>query len=172
MASDPDAERRKARDAVLRTQDEEIARHLAQALRSGELQSAPSFGKPLEEAEGWNETPEEFRQSFKILKNAGILPPEIELFHKRAALREELAACTNDAARADAQRGGAEALHLRTEIDEQLRHHLDIADARHVLEHALFRGEQAGGQKRERGVLVAFDVDGARQPGTTLNEQR
>ena len=46
MPSPTDSERRKARDAALRTQDEVIADHLAQALRSGELASAPSYGKP------------------------------------------------------------------------------------------------------------------------------
>ncbi|TXC62043.1 DUF1992 domain-containing protein [Piscinibacter aquaticus] len=68
----------------------------AQAQRSGELRSAPSFGKPLAEAEGWSETPTEFRLPFKILKNAGVPPPEIEMFHQRAALREQLAAAASD----------------------------------------------------------------------------
>ena len=91
MPSPTDSERRKARDAVLRTQDELIARHIADALHSGELQAAPSFGKPMREPEGWDETPAEFRLPFKILKNAGAPPPEIELFHRRAALRREIA---------------------------------------------------------------------------------
>lgn len=91
-----DSEARKRRDAAIRSQDEEIAEHLAHALRSGELRSAPSFGKPLAEAEGWSETPTEFRLPFKILKNAGVPPPEIEMFRKRAALREQLAAAVSD----------------------------------------------------------------------------
>src|SRR5262249_4951314 len=90
MPSPTDSERRKARDAALRTQDELIAVHIAEALRSGELQSAPSLGKPMPQAEGWDETPAEFRLPFKILKNAGVMPPEIELFHRRAALRRDL----------------------------------------------------------------------------------
>jgi hypothetical protein len=96
MPSPTDSERRKARDASLRTQDELIAQHLEEALRSGELQSAPSFGKPLAKDEGWDETPVEFQLPFKILKNAGVVPPEIELFHKRAALRHELEACASE----------------------------------------------------------------------------
>ena len=99
MPSPPDSERRKARDRMLRTQDEAIGEHLDEARRSGELQSAPSFGKPMPEAEGWQETPTEFRLPFKILKNAGVAPPEIELFHRRAALRRELAQCTTEAER-------------------------------------------------------------------------
>ena len=91
-----DSEARKRRDAAIRSQDEAIAEHLAQAQRSGELRSAPSFGKPLAEAEGWSETPTEFRLPFKILKNAGVPPPEIEMFHRRAALRERLAAAASE----------------------------------------------------------------------------
>ena len=96
MSSISDSERRKARDAALRTQDELIGEHIDQARRTGELQTAPSFGKPMPEAEGWHETPTEFRLPFKILKNAGIAPPEIELFHQRAALRRELAECSSE----------------------------------------------------------------------------
>lgn len=102
--STPDSERRKARDQSLRSQDEAIAEHLAQALRSGELQSAPSYGKPMPEMEGWAETPVEFRLPFKILKNAGVAPPELDLFHRRAALRAQLEACTDEAGRRGLQR--------------------------------------------------------------------
>jgi hypothetical protein len=96
MSSHSDSERRKGRDKLLRTQDEAIAQHLEEARRSGELERAEGFGKPLPEAEGWHETPAEFRLPFKILKNAGVPPPEIELFHRRAALRRALAGCSSD----------------------------------------------------------------------------
>ena len=99
MPSPADSERRKARDTALRTQDELIADHLSEALRSGELRSAPSFGKPLAKDEGWDETPVEFQLPFKILKNAGVVPPEIELFPERAALRRELEGCTSETER-------------------------------------------------------------------------
>ena len=96
MPSPTDSERRKARDAALRTQDEMIAENIAEAQRSGELQSAPSYGRPMPEAEGWHETPAELRMPLKILKNAGVAPPEIELFHRRAALRRAIAECPSD----------------------------------------------------------------------------
>ncbi|WP_414708405.1 DUF1992 domain-containing protein [Ramlibacter sp.] len=69
------------------TLDDDIRRHLEAAAASGELQSAPSYGKPLVRPEGWEETPDEFRQAFKILKDAGFAPPEVALFHERARLR-------------------------------------------------------------------------------------
>lgn len=96
MPSPKDSERRKARDKALRTQDDAIAEHLEQARRSGELRSAESYGKPMRDMDGWHETPTEFRLPFKILRNAGIAPPEIELFHRRAALRRELAECASE----------------------------------------------------------------------------
>ena len=99
MPSSADSDRRKAKDAALRSQDEAIADHLAEAMRSGELKSAPSFGRPLAEAEGWSETPVEFRLPFKILKNAGVIPPEVELFHQLAHLRQQLEGATTESQR-------------------------------------------------------------------------
>ena len=92
MAIDPDTHRH----TLLREQDERIARDLAEAMRSGELQSAASFGKPLAEDEGWNETPAEFRMAFKVLKNAGVPPPELAVFQQRAELRRALDAASDD----------------------------------------------------------------------------
>jgi hypothetical protein len=99
LMSSTDVERRKKREALVRSQDEAIADHLARAYESGELQSAESFGKPLKDLPGYQETPEEFRMSFKILKNAAVTPPEIDLFHKRAALRRALELATDEAER-------------------------------------------------------------------------
>jgi hypothetical protein len=90
------------------TLDEEIARHLAEAAASGELKAARSYGKPLADMEGWDETPEELRLAFKVLKDAGFAPPEVALFHERAKLREAVEAC------ADAQ----ERIRLQKQLSE------------------------------------------------------
>jgi hypothetical protein len=95
MAVDPDTHR----NTLLREQDERIARDLAESMRSGELQSAASFGKPLAEADGWNETPVEFRMAFKVLKNAGVPPPELAVFQARAELRQRLRAAADEGER-------------------------------------------------------------------------
>lgn len=81
-----------------------MARHLDEALSSGELRAAPSFGKPMRGIEGWEDTPPELRMPFKILKDAGYAPPEIALFHERARLAAAVAAAQNDAQRAALQR--------------------------------------------------------------------
>jgi hypothetical protein len=86
------------------TQDEEIARHLREALESGELARTEGFGKPLPEDAGWNATPESLRMPFKILKNAGFVPPEVELFRERAALAASVAACESEEERNELRR--------------------------------------------------------------------
>lgn len=88
----------------LRTIDEEIAHRLAESAASGELQAAESYGKPLAQAVGWEATPEALRMPFKILKDAGFAPPEIELFHERARLRDALAATADQGERERLQR--------------------------------------------------------------------
>jgi hypothetical protein len=77
------------------TLDDHIAQSLRDSERSGELRSAPSYGKPLAPDAGWDETPDELRMPFKILKDAGIVPPEIEAMHEVAALKKALHECTD-----------------------------------------------------------------------------
>ncbi|MBC8058041.1 MAG: DUF1992 domain-containing protein [Rhizobiales bacterium] len=85
------------------TIDEQIAQSLRDAQRSGELQSAPSWGKPLDLADGYAQTPEELRMAFKALKDAGFVPPEVETMKQIAALRHVIAT-EPDAAEAEAMR--------------------------------------------------------------------
>jgi hypothetical protein len=92
--------------------EDEIARHVREALASGELAGTEGFGKPLPEDAGWAATPESLRMPFKILKNAGVVPPEVELFHERAALARSLAGCTSEPDR-DALRRKLGELELR-----------------------------------------------------------
>ena len=86
------------------TQDEEIARHLREALASGELAGTKGFGTPLPEDAGWDATPESLRMPFKILKNAGFVPAEVELFHERAALSASLQSCESESERMQLRR--------------------------------------------------------------------
>lgn len=81
------------------TLDDEIGRKIAEAAASGELQSAPSWGKPALKDEGWAQTPDSLRMPFKILKDAGFAPPEVVLFHERAGLRAAWEAETSADAR-------------------------------------------------------------------------
>lgn len=79
--------------------EDEIGRKLREAEISGELRSAKGYGEPLVASEGWEQTPDELRMPFKILKDAGIVPPEIEMMRRRADLRARIEALDDAAER-------------------------------------------------------------------------
>ena len=90
--------------------------HIGQALRDsearGELRSAPSWGKPLPADEGYETTPDALRIPFKILKNAGVLPPEVLLMHEITAMQQTL----------DGAGTAAEQQALRRQISDKRQH--------------------------------------------------
>lgn len=93
------------RENRLRLLEDDIGRHLADSHASGELRHAPSFGKPLNFGDGYDETPDELRMGMKILKDAGVVPPEVEFMQQIEALRLSLeGAPDNDESRAGRQR--------------------------------------------------------------------
>jgi hypothetical protein len=68
-------------------------RRISQAIQEGKLQNDAWRNRPLPREE-W-QGPEDLRMAYKILKNAGYLPPEIET-KKEIAQLEELLAATED----------------------------------------------------------------------------
>ena len=64
------------------------------ALEAGEFENLPGHGKPLAE-EDFSGVPEHLRVGYKILKNAGVLPVEMELRKEMADLRDRIAVCGN-----------------------------------------------------------------------------
>lgn len=82
----------------MRSLDEEIARRLAEAQASGELAQSASYGKPLADPAGWDDTPAALRMPFKVLKDAGVVPREVEMFRERADLRRRLGECSDPVA--------------------------------------------------------------------------
>lgn len=117
MTDPAESERRKKRDLLIQMQDDEIGKLIARAYETGEIQSAESFGKPMK-ADGFVETPGEFRMPFKVLRNADAVPPEIFMFRKRAELRDALEHTTDptEAARIRSQLNDIEqAIALRLE---------------------------------------------------------
>ena len=109
------------RERRLKLQDDHIGRALREAEASGELRQAPSFGKPLAQAEGFAETPDEFRLPFKILKDAGVVPPEVEVMREITALQQQLAGTSEAGAqRALQQRIAEKRQHLALRL-ERLR---------------------------------------------------
>lgn len=78
------------RDNRLRLVEDHIGRSIAESEKTGELQAASSYGKPFSYGDGYQETPDKLRMGFKILKDAGVVPPEIELMQEIETLRLQL----------------------------------------------------------------------------------
>lgn len=64
---------------------------------SGELKKHPLHGKPLDLNDGYLDTPEEIRMTYKILKNAGYVPAEVQALKDLATLKIEIRQTTDQA---------------------------------------------------------------------------
>lgn len=66
------------------------------AMERGEFDHLRGEGKPVD-LSAYFETPAELRLAYTALKNAGMVPEEVELLKEMSSLREELAAAPSDA---------------------------------------------------------------------------
>ncbi len=73
-------------------------RKLAEAAREGAFDHLPGAGKPLP-ADAAALVPEELRAAYRILKNAGFVPPEVEARREAATLRHLLGQASDDGER-------------------------------------------------------------------------
>ena len=71
-----------------------------EAMQRGDFDNLPGKGRPIDLTEYFN-TPAEERLAFSILKNAGFVPPEVELRREIDALEAQL--CNSHQAREHAQ---------------------------------------------------------------------
>jgi hypothetical protein len=81
-------------DSLARIAEQKIR----EAIERGEFDNLGFHGKPLklDELSG---VPEALRMGFKILKNAGVLPPEMELKKEIVSLQDLLQVCSDDGER-------------------------------------------------------------------------
>jgi hypothetical protein len=84
---------------------------LAQAIAAGELDHLPGSGRPLE-LEDLARVDEELRAGYLLLKNAGVLPEEMELAKELLRLGDLVRACEDPEERASLE-GRRRALALR-----------------------------------------------------------
>jgi len=66
------------RASVMWLVDELAEQHIKAALEKGELSNLPGSGKPLQ-LDDDSHVPPELRAGYRLLKNSGFLPPELEL---------------------------------------------------------------------------------------------
>jgi hypothetical protein len=79
-------------------------RRLEEAVSRGELSNLPGEGRPLE-LDDDALVPEDLRAAYRILKNAGFVPPEVEALGEIARLERLVhAGCEDAAARSKALR--------------------------------------------------------------------
>ena len=83
----------------LKLLDDHIGQSLRESEQTGEPQAAPSFGKPLAFGDGYDDTPAELRMGMKVLKDAGVVPPEVEAMREAAALEARMNACSDETER-------------------------------------------------------------------------
>jgi hypothetical protein len=76
---------------------------IAEAMDRGELRDLPGAGRPLE-LETDPLVPEELRVAHRLLKNAGYLPPELELLRELRDAEELLAMAAEPASRREGHR--------------------------------------------------------------------
>ena len=74
--------------------DQDIERRIARDIAKWQ-RGVHDKGEPLQIDEGWLHTPPGLRLPFSVLKSAGVPPREVELLARRAALREQLGACSD-----------------------------------------------------------------------------
>lgn len=72
---------------------------ILEAMERGEFDDLPGRGKPLALDDDDPMVPGELRMAYRMLKNAGCLPPELELHQEVVRMRELLAAAEDDAER-------------------------------------------------------------------------
>ena len=71
-------------------------RKISEAMERGELDNLAGKGQPLAMDENLSGVPAELRMAYKVLKNAGFVPPEVELRKEVVSLRELLGQLEDD----------------------------------------------------------------------------
>ncbi|MFK8259438.1 DUF1992 domain-containing protein [Erwinia sp. AnSW2-5] len=69
--------------------DQLAEKHILAALRQGELDNLPGSGRTLQ-LDDDSHIPVELRAGYRILKNSGFLPPELEMMREAIELHELL----------------------------------------------------------------------------------
>ncbi len=75
-------------------------RKIREAMERGEFANLPGAGKPLR-LEDDSMIPEDLRVAYKILRNAGCIPPELEVRKEIITLRDLLRTIEDEEARRD-----------------------------------------------------------------------
>ncbi|HKS28995.1 MAG TPA: DUF1992 domain-containing protein [Pyrinomonadaceae bacterium] len=86
-----------------------VDKMIREAMERGEFDNLSGSGQPVD-LTSYFATPEEMRLGHKLLKDANILPEELELLREAEALRAELSTCSTEEERRE----------IRKAIDDRL----------------------------------------------------
>ncbi|MFM1991102.1 MAG: hypothetical protein RJA99_4059 [Pseudomonadota bacterium] len=107
---------------MLRALDDLIESRIRDAQARGEFDDLPGAGRPLPD-EDLVQVPEELRVAFRILKNAGCVPPEVEALRDLDAMILQFARDGGDASGDDAdatrRRGRRRLMALTLALEER-----------------------------------------------------
>ena len=67
---------------------------IKEAIAGGEFDNLPGKGRPLD-LDAYFATPEDLRMAYSLLKNADIVPEEMELLKQIEGLKKSLDSCTS-----------------------------------------------------------------------------
>lgn len=76
---------------------------IREAIADGEFDNLPGKGKPLK-LEDWSHIPEDLRLSYKVLKNAGAVPEEVQLRKEIVSLQQLIEFCHDDGQKGELRR--------------------------------------------------------------------
>lgn len=110
---------------------------ITEAMRQGEFDNLPGEGKPLK-IEDLSGVPEELRMAYKVMKNAGYVPEEIQLSQDLVRLDDLIAACGDGPERWALQRKRSE---------QQLRLNM-LADQRGLQHNVAFQQYEGAIRRR------------------------
>ncbi len=75
-----------------------VEERIRESIKKGEFDGLPGAGKPLSHEDD-TAVPDELRLGYKLLKNAGMLPEELQLRKELLTLEELLNCCKDEAER-------------------------------------------------------------------------
>ncbi|UCH47351.1 MAG: DUF1992 domain-containing protein [Betaproteobacteria bacterium] len=107
--------------------DRLVEQKISEAIARGELSGLPGEGAPLELDDDVL-IPEQLRMAYRILRNAGFVPPEVAALREIGDLERRIEELPHDEERVRALRK-LQYLRLRLEASGRLRHVLHAASA-------------------------------------------
>lgn len=100
---------------------------IREAMENGEFKHFEGKGKPLV-LEDLSHVPEDLRMSYKIMRNSGYLPPEMQLTKEIVSLQELIALCNTEEEREP----------LRSQLNEKRLRYRMMAESKGLYDNAAF----------------------------------